>query len=452
MTRVKSVESVRISDGLQEQEITVLQNHSSREIIRKLWWREKLMKKILDKIYHFNRLKSIASIYDKAKRNRGFAALLQLYLKVKWKYASKIDGIFWGKSISSLMQVFPNLEHKEYSSILKLEKMKEAIRRWKLLVWRYKVNYAKLLRWKKKWINVVKMKYAWVNYDNVKIDDAIKLYKEMKEAWELNLKADEAWVKYAKNHRYNYKKAREKLLRYGHENYHNRGKLKDVVYWAKKYLYDYHVSEHDRKFVKKMKEIFGLDITKWKDGAWCDIFVELLLNISWVVDRYHLHWRKKRVHWEKERYTVAMKWLSAAWALWFQIVWAHIWVSLGNWRAVYGNDSRYTDRVAEHAISQSRFLGWVYPWDYGKRNKVHWAKNVRSIYDIPAWAIIVQTQVHGGQNIERRIRPIAGYLWWKHYWRKINYNNSSNWNYYSSTIPKTPKSPQYPNPLDVLRS
>jgi len=114
MTRVKSVESVRISDGIQNGEIKILEKHSSREIIRKLWWREKLMKKILDKIYHFNKLKSIENISDKAKRNRSFAALLQLYLKVKWKYKSKIDGIFWGKSKLALKLAFPSLEHKEH--------------------------------------------------------------------------------------------------------------------------------------------------------------------------------------------------------------------------------------------------------------------------------------------------------------------------------------------------
>ena len=386
---------------------------------------------------------SISKIYDKARRNKSFAALLQLYLKIKWKYRSRIDGDFAGKSLSALRQTFPNLEHKEYSSILKLEKIKEAIRKWKLRVGRYKVTYKKLLDWKKRWIQNVKMRYSGVRYDIVKISDAIKLYKDMVKAWEISIRTDEAWVKYAKHHKYNYKAAQKELEKYWHKENHNKWRLEDVVYWAKKYLYDYHASEHKMWFVKKMKKLFGYDIRRWKKAPWCDMFVELILNISWVAKRYHLHWIKRKINWEK--YILNMKWLTAAWALWYPIGWAHIWISMWDGTAIYGNDSYTVDRVARHTISRTRFYGWVYPWDYGKKNKVHWAKNMWRNEVPPVWAIIVQKQAKWGWEVERKLRKIAGY-WWKG--RVSSYYRKNRVNTYHRRIAKS----SHPNPLDALKT
>ena len=113
MTR-KRIESVTILNWLTSRERRTLKYHL-KEVVNRIWRKrmERLVLRALEKRWFHENRKS-AREYDKLVRkaswNKSFAALLQLYLKFKWKYRYRIDGNFgWGSKRA--LKDYMNLSH-----------------------------------------------------------------------------------------------------------------------------------------------------------------------------------------------------------------------------------------------------------------------------------------------------------------------------------------------------
>lgn len=400
-----------LSDGVNYIERRKLRQLTSSEILKKYWSKKEFLHRLLNRFSNWRfdqyiKNGSIWALYNKARKNKSFAAILQIYLKVQGKYHWKIDSIVWKNTLRWIKAISKNVNEKEYNSILKLEAFKHAIRIWRLRTRKYRVTYANLLYWKKKWYKRIKMYYSGVRYDIVDVDDAIAIYKAMIRSGELSTNIMEEWVKYAHHWKYNRKKARE----YAYKHYIKYHSIEAKEKYSLEGLVSFMasldgLSENNPEDRKILKKLLGFDP---KYTSWCAAIVKIALKKVFPGRGY-----------EK-------KFSLLGWSvLWLESQWYHVWVSDGmGW---YRSWNTRWWKVAHERLNW--YVGRVYPWDAGDISKVHWWVEW---WIPPAGALVVP---YAYKSSLRRTH------FYKTHYARLN----------SSYVNRSYSKHKRPDPLDILR-